>query len=206
MFDFNEIEDFDKHINISIPGYKDLISQIIQYSEYFIEKGTNVYDIGCSTGNLIKSFPRLEANYIGIDNSDLIPEGKEFIKADIAKQALSNASFIVSVFTLQFLARKDRNLIIKKIKNALNPGGAFILCEKIYADSGRIQDITNSLYYQFKMQGFPGGEILKKEQELRSAIRPMFLSQLLQEAVQIGQYDIFWKKYNFIGLIILKNL
>ena len=48
-------EGFDEHINKSIRGYSELLNDVIAYSQYFVDSGTNVVDIGCSTGtNLIK--------------------------------------------------------------------------------------------------------------------------------------------------------
>ena len=43
-------EGFDEHIEWSIRGYGNLLSDVINYSRYFVENNTNVVDIGCSTG------------------------------------------------------------------------------------------------------------------------------------------------------------
>ena len=45
---------FDNHIIHSIRGYRELNKDIIKFSEYFIEEGCSVLDIGCSTGRLIR--------------------------------------------------------------------------------------------------------------------------------------------------------
>ena len=46
---------FDEHINKSIRGYQDLWDDILKFSKYFVEDGTTVIDIGCSTGRLLKA-------------------------------------------------------------------------------------------------------------------------------------------------------
>jgi hypothetical protein len=48
QFDFNKIDDFDDHINKSIPNYDLLIDSIKSMSEYFYVKSASIYDLGCS--------------------------------------------------------------------------------------------------------------------------------------------------------------
>ena len=40
-------EGFDQHIRQSIRGYVDLLSDCIALSEYFVEDGTVIFDVGC---------------------------------------------------------------------------------------------------------------------------------------------------------------
>ena len=207
-FDFNKIEDFDKHINLSIPHYDELQKQIINISQYFIDEHSSVYDIGCSTGSLLKKLPFKEkVSYIGIDKSNLIPDTHEyikFIKDDIFNINITDASLILSIFTLQFLSHKERANTLRKIKEGLNHGGCFIVAEKIYASSPKVQDIINSFYYQYKEEHFEVSEILKKEQQLRTALRINTSDKLIKECLAIGKVDIFWKNYNFICLLVTK--
>lgn len=209
MFDFNEIDDFDRHIALSIPGYDNLTDRICQYAEYFIEQETNVYDIGCSTGKLLKRLPQFKrVRYVGIDNSKLLPESGgcyQFLNADLRLyERFENASLVCSVFTLQFLPSVVRRQVIERIEKALLPGGAFIVCEKVFSPSARLQNIINSLYYQQKRQHFNGDEILEKEQKLRSNMRIRSMSELLEELGFIGTIEVFWKSFNFVGLIVVK--
>ena len=48
-------EGFDNHIDTSIRGYNDLWQDVVDISQYFVENGTSVVDIGCSTGKMLKS-------------------------------------------------------------------------------------------------------------------------------------------------------
>ena len=52
-FGFIEHNNFEQHVSKSVPGYKTGHEYITFLSDYFISSGSNVYDIGCSTGNLI---------------------------------------------------------------------------------------------------------------------------------------------------------
>lgn len=210
-FDFNKVKDFDKHIRLSIPNYDWLVNEIVQFSKYFIDENTNVYDIGCSTGTLIKRLATSVsgANYIGVDNSNLIPKSDEivtFMREDLRKfKAMSNASFITSIFTLQFLPRAERAGVIEKIADALNRGGGFIVCEKTYSKTARMQDIVNSKYYQFKERHFPAKDIIRKEQQLRENLRLQTLEELMKEFSKVGSVDIFWRSYNFVGFVVVKE-
>ncbi len=48
-------EGFDEHIEKSIRGYSQLIEDVVSLSRYFVERGTSVIDIGCSTGKMTKA-------------------------------------------------------------------------------------------------------------------------------------------------------
>ena len=149
-------EGFDEHISWSIRGYDNLLNDVISFSRYFVENDTNVVDLGCSTG---KTTERMllhnkdhckDATYVGIeiakgfyDNLDerLKDLNKnepwaqvEFIKDDVKDHKFNNCSLVTSIFTLQFMSKKDRREVIKKICNGLNSGGAFIFAEKIYRE------------------------------------------------------------------------
>src|SRR5271169_4971088 len=66
-------EGFDEHIRRSIRGYVDLLWDCVALSEYFVEDGTVVFDVGCSTGTFLREVSRKNrdrcpnARYIGID-------------------------------------------------------------------------------------------------------------------------------------------
>ncbi len=144
-FSFDTIESFDNHISQSIPNYL-LIHEIIAgLTEYFIDNDTNVYDLGCSKGTLLNRIAektnKSDVNYIGIDiSNNLLPKTTtknniRFINKDLMSNnlKLSNSSLMFSIFTLQFLPKKNRELMLKRIYNGLNKGGALIITEKIYS-------------------------------------------------------------------------
>ena len=60
-FSFDTIKNFDEHILSSIPCYNQIINSINNFAKYFIQDNTNIYDIGCSTGKLLKE---LETNKV----------------------------------------------------------------------------------------------------------------------------------------------
>ena len=96
---------------------------------------------------------------------------------------------------------------MRRIYKSLNPGGGFILVEKIRSSDPQFEDILNQLYFDFKLrQNLSEKEILKKAKSLRSS---MFLynkekTTKLIKKVGFSRQEVFFKCFNFIGYIILK--
>lgn len=213
MFSFSTVENFDEHINNSIFGYSTLNDSIVKMSDYFIEDNTNVYDIGCSTGSLLQRLKDryCNAKFFGIEKEKNIIEkrdGINILQLDVRDvNIFHNASFVTSVFTLQFISKKDRQGIVNKVFEGLNSGGGFVFAEKIIADSAKIQDIFTFQYYDFKAKNFTSEEILSKERDLRKIMKPSALSDnfcMLSEA-GFKTYDVFWKSFNFVAILAIKD-
>lgn len=213
-FSFSTIDNFDEHINKSIRGYNILNELIIELAKYFIEENTNVYDLGCSTGTLLRELKsRYRANYIGIEKEHNFTKDLQnrknltFLKMDIREfKSFTNANLITSIFTLQFIPLRDREEILRNIYNGLNKGGAFIFSEKIFSKYAKINDILTFLYYDFKQTSFSSEEILNKERDLRAIMKPITLKENIKLLKKVGfkEIDIFFKIYNFTGILAIK--
>ena len=141
-------EGFDEHIEKSIRGYSNLLEDVISLSRYFVEDDTTVVDIGCSTGKLTKAMIDYNvdhsnnADWVGVEIADgfvddlkkrkkeLNSHNVEFLMEDIRDYQFTNCSLVTSIFTLQFMPKKDRKEVIRNIYEGLNEGGAFIFSEK----------------------------------------------------------------------------
>ena len=208
-FDFNTIQDFDNHIDKSIPSFSIMMNAINSISEYFITKNTTIYDLGCSTGKLLKSikYDNLKVDY---DNAKILPEEHKEIKfknVDLESDfEIKNSSLVYSIFTMQFLNRNTRQNYCNTIYNGLNKGGALILCEKIYQENGLLQEILTFTHYEHKCKEFTELEIIKKEKDLRFIMKPNSFKQNIELLNNSGFTNIttFWQSYNFIGLIAIK--
>ena len=67
-FSFSNFADqFDTHIEQSIRGYSDLRTDVVGISKYFVERGTQVLDIGCSEGTLIERIADANQNQNPVD-------------------------------------------------------------------------------------------------------------------------------------------
>ena len=213
-FSFDTIKDFDKHIECSIPNYSHLFDLISSMSTYFIEKDTNVYDLGCSTGLLLKNLSTINkidnVNFIGYEISDnLKPSqtvGFNWIKQDLTKQlSIDNTNLIFSIFTLQFLKISDRKQLIKKVYNSLNDKGAFIVAEKTYHTNGFIQDLFTFSYYDYKSEEFSNDEIMQKQKDLRSIMKPITERENIEIFNDAGFHvSKFFQSLQFNAWILIK--
>ena len=161
-------EKFSKHIERSIPGYHEGHTLIEELSDFFIKKNSKIYDLGCSTGNLTHKIAARHADQkvkvIGVDrersllqaarlNVENSPEPNlEYRKEDITELELEPANLVIAYYTLQFLSLENRKTIQKRIWRCLNPGGAFLLFEKVREPNSRMQELAMLLYNDFKLQ------------------------------------------------------
>jgi len=216
-------EGFDNHIEHSIRGYNNLSCDIINMSRYFVEDNTNVVDIGCSTGKTLAAMIEQNgefaplANYVGIENADgfaddmkarmeAYPVGLDLRFEDIREYAFSNCSLVTSIFTLQFMPRKDRRAVIQRIYDGLNDGGAFIFAEKTVAENSRMQEMLTFSFYDHKREHFTAEDIMEKEVTLRNMLKPNTYAELVCMIRDAGFTSIqtFWQNHLFIGAIALK--
>lgn len=216
-FDFETISDFDKHILQSIPNYDILFSSILRITDYFRDFNKNIYDVGCSTGKLLKYIARVEkykGPMIGLDYSrNLLPENTrefeniKFIEQDLNKPfSFENACLIFSIFTLQFLKKESRQTVLDNIYNGLCEGGALIIAEKTYLESGQFQDIFTFSYYDYKKASFSNEEILNKEKDLRTILKPNHACENLEMLKNAGfeKVQMFYKFFMFEGILCIK--
>lgn len=216
-------EGFDNHIEHSIRGYTNLWNDVLKYSEYFVEDYTNVVDIGCSTGKLLKAMIAQNtfaphANYVGIEvEEDFFKSYDEdeeqfshlrYHRGDVRDFRFLNCSLVTSIFTLQFIQEKERSSIIKQIYEGLNPGGAFIFAEKTIAECSKIQDIRTFTYYDYKREHFTSDDILNKEKQLRHMMKLNTRKELINKCATAGfafdRIDSFWQNHSFTAFIAIK--
>lgn len=215
---------FDEHINSSIRGYTDLRSDACQFSQYFIQKNTRVVDIGCSSGEFLRSVRDFHAKrfgsvrYTGYDIEDGFSDSWKrhrasnvgFRKADVrtTADAFKNTSVVFSLFTLQFLPEKDRLPLVKRIYEGLNEGGAFILSEKVQAKNARFQEMLTFIYYDFKKRNFSEKDILDKERSIRDQMKlwsEYKIFEMLQAAgFRSSNVQLFWRNHLFVGIVAFK--
>lgn len=209
-FSFQTIKDFDEHICKSIPNYDLLSDGVKNLSGYFLRNDGIIYDVGCSTGKLLESIP-FKGKKVGIDNSsNLLPQSHDNIKYDNIDlnqgYDFSSACLVISLFTLQFLGKKEREMLVDDIYKGLSKGDAFIYAEKVYSKDGKSQELMTFSHYDFKINAFPLEEIIDKERDLRQIMKPNTTEdniEMIQEAGFKSQ-NMFWKFFNFEGWICIK--
>ena len=218
-------EGFDNHIDASIRHYSSLHDDIVAMSRYFVENDTSVVDIGCSTGKTLgamidqnkESAPN--AHYHGVENADGFAEDMKSREEQYADSNLSlhfqdvrnfifpfDSSFITSIFTLQFIPKRDRQSILDSIYDSLLPGGAVVFSAKPYASSPELEQILTFLFYDHKRKEFSCEDIMDKEYTLRSMLKPMHWDDLLSMMYEAGFQEVqpFWRNHLFVGAIAIK--
>lgn len=212
-------EEFDAHINKSIPNLDRLHGLIPLIAESFKLKNSNVYDIGCSTGRLLNRMSgetnRNGISYIGYDiadnlfNTKYLEDNVKLYKRNVSDESLTmfNTSLILSVFTLQFLTLPERTKLIKKVYDSLDKRGCFLVCEKVYSNYGFVEDIFTSSNEQLKSRnGFDALEITTKKHDLKTIMFPLSQKeneQLFRDA-GFEIIEVFFKSLNFLGWVLIK--
>ena len=215
-------EGFDNHIDLSIRHYSTLHDDIVKMSKYFVEEGTTVVDIGCSTGKTLAAMYEQNKDfapdvwYQGIDYAEgfrvdmrkRMDENPNLYleHGDVREFDFYNCSMVTSIFTLQFMPRKDRQDVLNAIYEGLNPGGAFVFAEKTYSCNSKVQDMLTFMYYDFKRESFSTDDIMDKEQTLRSMLKPNTWSELqsMLEEAGFSSVQTFWQNHLFVGAIAIK--
>ena len=220
-------EGFDNHIQQSIRGYDNLMEDVISLSRYFVEDNTNIVDIGCSSGKNTQAMMEYNsdhspaAKYIGVEVADGFKQdlkdrtkkmnsagltNVEFIMEDIRKFQFKNCNLITSIFTLQFMPKKDRKAVIENIYHGLNTGGAFIFAEKTICESALVQDMITFNYYDYKRKSFDAEDIMDKERTLRNIMKPLTWGQLEHMISFAGFKTVqpFWRNHSFVGALAIK--
>mgnify|MGYP001236860925 CR=1 FL=1 len=228
-FRFNEkvANIFDDMISRSVPFYQETQQMTLSLATRFAQKKTKIYDIGCSTGNVLKGLytmiPDNSIELIGIDNSPAmldqsrgklatIEKGTEkrikLVFANISKKVqVENASVVIMNYTLQFVPTILRQTVVGQIYDGLIRGGCLILVEKILGNSNQLDQVFIDLYYRYKRkQGYSEKEIIQKHEALKDFLIPNQMDENISLLKKCGfkNYDIFFKWYNFAGFLAIK--
>lgn len=221
-FDGNVPDAFVEHVRQSVPFYDEGHELICGLSDYFCHNDSTCYEIGVSTGQLIRrlaehSKQKPGISWIGIDPIEgMITKAREHcagipnIKLEVG-DALSyefaKADLIVSYYCVQFVMPRQRQELINRLYETLHWGGALIMFEKVRAPDARFQDIISGLYSDFKARnGFSAEEILNKTSSLKGVLEPFSTEGNLGLLRRAGFVDIMtvMKSLCFEGFLAIK--
>jgi len=215
---------FDDMLVRSVPFYQEIQRMITELALDFVVDGTNVYDLGCSTGTTLLNLNRnigKRAKFFGIDYSeDMLAKCREklsennfsgeyeLVCADLNKEIhIENASVVVMVLTLQFIRPLYREKIIESIFRGMNDNGCLILVEKVLGEDSLFNRLFIKYYYDMKKRsGYSDLEIAQKREALENVLIPYKLLENRELLLKQGfRYcDVFFKWYNFSCLVAVK--
>ena len=228
-FVFNEdvAKVFPDMIKRSVPGYPTIVENLGVLAAQFAQPHSALYDLGCSLGAVTQALRRHvrsdDCRVIAVDNSpamvercaeylhaqdamfqELLPV--EVIEADILALEFQPASLVALNFTLQFIAPEQRLELLTRIRQALLPGGALILSEKLCFADAQQQTLLNDLHIAFKRaNGYSELEIAQKRSALENVMKPDSLEVHRQRLLEAGFSQVvpWFQCLNFASLVAL---
>ena len=218
-FNKSVTKNFEKHVSKSVPFYEISHKLTLNISDFFLKNESQYYDLGCSTGTLLKEMQARhkgkKIKFTGLDDSAaMISKAKtfkeknvNFKKQDLNKINFKRSDFITSLYCIQFLEPKYRQILFNKIYKSLNWGGGFIMFEKIRGKDARFQDILNFSYFDFKREnGLSSKEIINKELSLRGVMEPYTINANIDFMKRAGFKDIMpiSQYLCFVGFLAIK--
>jgi tRNA (cmo5U34)-methyltransferase len=224
-FGANVANVFDDMVNRSVPYYGEIQRMMAELAADHAKEGSDVYDLGCSTGTTMIGMDTLvnpKVRFVGIDDSrEMLDKCKlklseigfsreyELRCADLSQGVkVNNASVVVLCLTLQFVRPIYREQLLKNIYDGLNSGGVLILVEKILAEESDFNRDFIKYYYNYKRRNnYSELEISQKREALENVLIPYKLSEdiaILRDRGFIN-CEVFFKWYNFAGIIAVKK-
>jgi len=207
------VTDFDLHINRSIPCVDAMYQLCHQLTYGMSQEGTQVLDLGCSTGKFLMDTPKREtAYYTGVDRLDWKwgDEDTVYFKAEdimpfLLADGAVNSSVVLALFTLQFLPFREREDVIRLVSDGLVTNGIFILAEKVHLPDRDIAEIVERSLIQWKRLSFNDTQILDKSEKLLSSMRCHDLDGLMWVmAKYFKTVNIVWSHGGFVCLVGVK--
>jgi tRNA (cmo5U34)-methyltransferase len=224
-FGANVAKVFDDMVNRSVPYYGEIQRMMAEVAADHAKEGSDVYDLGCSTGTTMIGMDTMvnqNIRFVGVDDSqEMLDKCKskllelgfsrdyELRCTDLNQGVkITNASVVVLCLTLQFVRPIYREQLVKNIYDGLNKGGVLILVEKILAEDSLFNRDFIEYYYNYKRRNqYSEMEISQKREALENVLVPYKLSENISMLRDKGfaHCEVFFKWYNFSGLIAIKK-
>lgn len=223
-FDRGVANVFDDMVQRSVPFYAEIQRMVRELVTDFGVAGTRVYDLGCSTGTtLLQLDEALDpgVSFVGVDNAEeMLAKCREKMRERATKRScelrrcdldhgveIDNASAVLMILTLQFIRPLNRDRLIAEIHRGLNDKGCFILVEKVLGEDSLFNRLFIEHYYDMKRRnGYSDTEIAQKREALENVLVPYKLLENRELLLRTGfRYaDVFFKWYNFCGMVAVK--
>lgn len=227
-FDDEVTRVFEDMLWRSIPGYAIMRQLCGKLAQRFARAGSpgTVVDLGCSRGGAIAELvaaepPDSQTAYLGAEISKPMIEaararfaGNSRVRIDqvdlrtgFPEVPRETCSVILAVLTLQFVPIEHRARVVRRAFEALSPGGAILLVEKILGGSSWADDLLVADYYDFKRSnGYTQEDIDRKRLALEGVLVPLTEEANLVMLRREGFRDVecFWRHLNFCGWVAVR--
>lgn len=223
-FEFNEAVSgvFADMIRRSVPGYETVVRMTgVLVAEAFQGEGT-VYDLGCSLGEasawVIAACKEHQPNMVLVDASASMlercrerfarQEKIDFLCADVNQVKFEPASAFILNYTLQFIPEADRSALLKRLWQALLPGGVLILSEKVILQPASRDSQAVDRHHAFKrLMGYSDREVEQKREALEDVLVPDPLDQLKRRLRSAGfsTIQVWFACLNWVSIAAYKD-
>jgi tRNA (cmo5U34)-methyltransferase len=215
---------FDDMLLRSVPFYAEIQRMTGEIAADYAVEGTNVYDLGCATGNTFLEIGRClpkNVRFVGIDfSAEMLEQARQKLSQNGMKQSYElicadlnegvpvvDASMVIMNLTLQFIRPVRRHRIMSDIAAGINPGGCLLVIEKVLSKDSKLNRSFIKYYYDFKQRnGYSELEIAQKREALENVLIPYRVEENFELFLGSGfsHCEIFFKWYNFCGMIAIK--
>lgn len=220
-FDDEVTRVFEEMLWRSIPGYavmRDLCAGIARRA--LRPRGTLV-DLGCSRGGAIAAVlskvdrahevraigaeispPMVAAARARFDGDPLVRIDEVDLRVDFP--VVGDVDVVLAVLTLQFVPIEHRARVVRRAAEALSPGGAMVVVEKILGSTSWGDGLLVDDYYDFKRSnGYTQDDIDRKRLALEGVLVPLTAAANVDMLRSEGFRDVqqFWQHLNFAGWV-----
>jgi tRNA (cmo5U34)-methyltransferase len=215
---------FDDMVTRSVPFYVEMQRMVMELAADFATPGSNVYDLGCSTGTtFLQLDPALapDVRFVGVDNSkEMLAKCRAKFESEGLTRpyelrcvdlnqgvAIENASVVLLILALQFIRPLYRDKLVADIYRGLNENGCLILVEKVLGEDSLFNRLFIKYYYDMKRRnGYSELEITQKREALENVLVPYKLLENREMLLRTGfrYVDVFFKWYNFCAIVAVK--
>ncbi|MGH7709850.1 MAG: carboxy-S-adenosyl-L-methionine synthase CmoA [Gemmatimonadaceae bacterium] len=224
VFDGQTAGVFDDMLGRSVPFYAEIQRMTAELAADFATPGSNLYDLGCSTGTTLAALDALvdpAVRFVGIDDSpQMLDKARQklacatsrrpidLVRTDLHELTqIENASVVLLTLTLQFVRPLHRERLIRAICTGTNEQGCLILVEKLTESDTLFNRLFIKYYYDMKRRnGYSDLEIAQKREALENVLIPYRAEENEQLLVAGGYRRVqrFFQWYNFAGVIAVK--
>ena len=129
-------------------------------------------------------------------------------RTELTLPSLRAPQLIQAILTLIFVPINWRQSIIQGVHDALAPGGAFIMVEKVLGNTALTQDLLVDSYHEHKNRhGYSWEDIERKRASLEGVQVPVRSEENLAMLRNAGfrHVEVFWRHLNFEATIAIKD-
>ena len=218
---------FDDMVSRSVPYYAEVQRLQMELAIQFLPDAPSlVVDLGCSTGTTIDgiaSHPACppKARFFGVDNSPhMLAEARsklakhieggriDLLEADVNAVEIPKCNVVLMNWKLQFIRPLYREAVLRRIYEALEPGGALFLSEKVLVSDSSLNRLYIDLYLRYKRsQGYSDEEIQRKREALENVLVPYRIDENRALLTKCGftTVDEYFRWCNFASLVAIKS-